>query len=73
MGQIINKKRAGFPSTWHCVSGRGEVNIFMNVSRSGFSLIELLITLALMCILSAMLYGFGSGSHQRSQQKLCDR
>ncbi len=30
-----------------------------------------MITLALMCILSAMLYGFGSGSHQRSQQKLC--
>jgi prepilin-type N-terminal cleavage/methylation domain-containing protein len=43
----------------------------MNVPRHGFSLIELLITLALMCILSVMLYGFGSASHQRSQQKLC--
>jgi prepilin-type N-terminal cleavage/methylation domain-containing protein len=43
----------------------------MNVPRGGFSLIELLITLALMCILSVMLFGFGSASHQRSQQKLC--
>jgi prepilin-type N-terminal cleavage/methylation domain-containing protein len=43
----------------------------MTVRRSGFSLIELLITFALMCILSAMLYGFASKSHQRSQQKLC--
>jgi len=43
----------------------------MNVPRNGFSLIELLITLALLCIMSAMLYGFGSASHQRTQQKLC--
>ena len=44
----------------------------MKVHRSrGFSLIELLITLALICILSVMLYGFGSASHQRSQKKLC--
>jgi prepilin-type N-terminal cleavage/methylation domain-containing protein len=43
----------------------------MNVPRNGFSLIELLIVLALMCIMSVMLYGFGSKSHQRSQQKLC--
>jgi len=38
---------------------------------AGFSLVEMLVTLALMCILSAMLYGFGSASHQRSQKKLC--
>ena len=38
---------------------------------AAFSLIELLITLALMCIMAAMLYGFGSASHQRSQKKLC--
>jgi prepilin-type N-terminal cleavage/methylation domain-containing protein/prepilin-type processing-associated H-X9-DG protein len=43
----------------------------MKVLRSGFSLIEMLITLALMCVMAAMLYGFGSASHQRSQQKLC--
>ena len=38
---------------------------------TAFSLIELLVVLALICVLSAMLYSFGSGSHQRSQQKLC--
>jgi prepilin-type N-terminal cleavage/methylation domain-containing protein len=43
----------------------------MRVRRSGFTLIEMLVTLALMSILAAMLYGFGSRSHQRSQQKLC--
>jgi len=43
----------------------------MKSRRSGFTLIEMLITLALLCILSAMLYGFGSASHQRSQKKLC--
>jgi prepilin-type N-terminal cleavage/methylation domain-containing protein/prepilin-type processing-associated H-X9-DG protein len=43
----------------------------MNANRNGFSLIELLITLALLSVMSVMLYGFGSKSHQRSQQKLC--
>ena len=44
----------------------------MKVHRSsGFSLIEMLITLALISIMSVMLYGFGSASHQRSQKKLC--
>ena len=38
---------------------------------SGFTLIELLVVLALICIMSAMLYGFGSRSHQRTQQELC--
>src|SRR5437868_11110262 len=39
--------------------------------RAAFSLLELLITLALICILSVMLYGFGSASHQRTQKQLC--
>ena len=39
--------------------------------RGGFSLIEMLITLALMIVMSVMLYGFGSASRQRSQKKLC--
>jgi prepilin-type N-terminal cleavage/methylation domain-containing protein len=37
----------------------------------GFSLIELLITLALVAILSAMMFGFSSGKHQRDQKQLC--
>ena len=40
-------------------------------AAAGFSLVELLITLALMCVMAVMLYGFGSASHQRSQKKLC--
>lgn len=43
----------------------------MSTRRSAFTLIELLITLALMSIMAVILYGFGSKSHQRSQQKLC--
>ncbi|MGB7748537.1 MAG: hypothetical protein WBN75_14760 [Verrucomicrobiia bacterium] len=38
---------------------------------AGFSLLELLIVLALMIVMSVMLYGFGSASRQRSQKKLC--
>jgi len=43
----------------------------MKVVSGGFSLIELMVTLALLCVLSAMLYGFASGNHQRTQEKLC--
>jgi prepilin-type N-terminal cleavage/methylation domain-containing protein/prepilin-type processing-associated H-X9-DG protein len=38
---------------------------------AGFSLIELLITLALMIILTTMMFGFGSARHQRTQKQLC--
>lgn len=37
----------------------------------GFSLIELMITLALMIVMSIMLYGFGSARHQKTQKQLC--
>jgi len=37
----------------------------------GFSLIELLITLAIVAIMFAMLEGFASGRHQRTQKQLC--
>jgi prepilin-type N-terminal cleavage/methylation domain-containing protein len=40
-------------------------------AAAGFSLVELISVLALMCIMALMLYGFGSASRQRSQQKLC--
>jgi len=39
--------------------------------RAGFSLIELLVTLALMLVMAVMLYGFGSARHQRTQKELC--
>lgn len=37
----------------------------------GFSLIELLITLALVVVLCTLMYGFGSARHQRTQKQLC--
>jgi len=40
-------------------------------AADGFSLVELIITLALLSVMSVMLYGFASASHQRSQKKLC--
>ena len=38
---------------------------------SGFSLIELLVVAALLIVMSVMLYGFGSASHQKTQKQLC--
>jgi type II secretory pathway pseudopilin PulG len=40
-------------------------------NATGFSLIELLITLALMIILTTMFFGFASAKHQRTQKELC--
>jgi prepilin-type N-terminal cleavage/methylation domain-containing protein len=37
----------------------------------GFSLVELLITLALMVVLTTMMWGFASAKHQRNQKQLC--
>jgi type II secretory pathway pseudopilin PulG len=39
--------------------------------RGGFSLIELVLVLALMIVLGTMMYGFGSGRRQKSQKALC--
>ncbi len=39
----------------------------------GFSLIELLVTLALIIIMFVLLYGHGSASHQRKQKQLCQK
>jgi prepilin-type N-terminal cleavage/methylation domain-containing protein/prepilin-type processing-associated H-X9-DG protein len=39
--------------------------------QAGFSLIELLVVLALMIILTTMMWGFGSESHQRAAQRAC--
>jgi prepilin-type N-terminal cleavage/methylation domain-containing protein len=40
-------------------------------ATAGFSLLELLITLALMVMLTTMMYGFASAKHQRNQKQLC--
>ncbi len=40
---------------------------------TAFSLVEMLITLALMLIMLVMFYGFGSRSHQQQQKKACQK
>jgi prepilin-type N-terminal cleavage/methylation domain-containing protein len=42
-----------------------------SAAATGFSLIELLITLALMVVLTTMMWGFASAKHQRNQKQLC--
>lgn len=39
----------------------------------GFSLIELLVTLALLIVMVVMMHGFGSKSHQARQKKACQK
>ncbi len=42
-------------------------------ARAGFSLVELLITFALMLILTTMMWGFGSANRQRAEKKACQQ
>jgi len=42
-------------------------------SDRGFSLIELLVTLAIILILFTMLYGFSSRNHQKTQKQACEK
>src|SRR5512139_445188 len=44
-----------------------------SLHRRGFSLLELLLTAALILILFVMLYGHSSGSHQRRQKQACQQ
>lgn len=54
-----------------CAGNRWSAGPGVAQRSAAFSLIELLITLALMIVMFVMLYGFGSGSHQQRQKKLC--
>lgn len=45
----------------------------VNHPRGGFSLIELLVVLALMLVLMTMYYGAGSPSHQSRMKKSCEQ
>jgi prepilin-type N-terminal cleavage/methylation domain-containing protein/prepilin-type processing-associated H-X9-DG protein len=40
-------------------------------TTAGFSLTEMIITMALVLIMAWLMYGFASGRHQRSQKQLC--
>jgi prepilin-type processing-associated H-X9-DG protein len=54
------------------MSGRGS-DANSTHGEAAFSLIEMLITLALMLIIFVMLFSFGSSSHQQRQKKSCQR
>lgn len=56
-----------------CAGGRWSAGPGVSQHGAAFSLVELLITLALMIVMFVMLYGFGSGSHQQRQKKLCQK
>ncbi len=45
----------------------------MSFVKAGFSLVELIIVLALMVILTVMMWGFGSESHQHAMQRACQQ
>ena len=50
-----------------------EVRCILHPAQAGFSLVELLVVLALMLIMTTMMWGFGSASHQRAQKKACQQ
>ncbi|MGA2854056.1 MAG: type II secretion system protein [Verrucomicrobiota bacterium] len=58
-------------------TGRGRANRWRGVrpgtpsARSGFSLIELLVVLALMIVITTLMWGFGSESRQHAAQRAC--
>src|SRR5271157_5660063 len=39
--------------------------------RNGFSLVELMVTIALIAVLSTLMYNYASGRHERSKIELC--
>lgn len=53
--------------------GRSHSNRFASRRARAFSLVEMLVTLAIILIMFVMLYGFGSSSHQRQQKLVCQK
>jgi prepilin-type N-terminal cleavage/methylation domain-containing protein len=54
-------------------NGFREVRRASGPAQTGFSLVELLITLALMVIMTTMMWGFGSANRQRAEKKACQQ
>lgn len=47
------------------------MTVSARVKSGAFSLVELLVVMALIVVMYVLLFSFGSASHQRSQEKLC--
>src|SRR5436305_464359 len=61
-GDVCSLVHLGPAGRWHSIERRG-----------GFSLLEMLIVLALILIMSVMLYGSGSRSYQQKQKLACQK
>ena len=53
--------------------GRRGGHFGMTSAKSGFTLVELLVVLALMIILTVMMWGFTSESHQHAAERACQQ
>lgn len=50
---------------------KGDMTVSARSKAAAFSLIELLVVVAIIVVISAMMYGFASGSHKATQTELC--
>ena len=64
---ITRQERPGCLAPRRCQEG------LLPANSLAFSLVELLVTLALIAVVMVMLYGFGSKSDQQSQKKECQK
>jgi prepilin-type N-terminal cleavage/methylation domain-containing protein/prepilin-type processing-associated H-X9-DG protein len=60
------------PKQFVCAMDCRRVRCARRHSPTGFSLVELLITLALLLIISTMYFGFSSPNHQRTAKRSCE-
>jgi len=58
---------------WVRVNDRRGEHSEISSAESGFSLVELIIVLALMIVLFTMMWGFGSGNRQHAAQRACQQ
>jgi type II secretory pathway pseudopilin PulG len=57
----------------HATNCRASLSRFSPSPAGAFSLVEMLITLALVLVMISMMYGFGSRSHQTEQKAACQK